>query len=153
MSSEVSNAMRLEVACDLEDLAGAAGLRLHHLVAGPSQRWARWFGDHNDLIPTAVRTAGLRPERRHRLVTTAPLPHLVVESRAPEAPTMTRPENRARAEHVASGDPCSNTPAAWAASIGSTGSEWPTGPGTTRLATVRSLPATQVPGRAATSKE
>lgn len=153
MSSEISNTMRLEVACDLDDLAGADGPRLHDLVAGPPQGWARWFGDHKQPTPVSEKAAGLRPERRHQMVTTAPLPHLTVESRAPEAPTMTRPETRARAEHVASGDPCPNTPAAWAASIGSTGSEWPTGPGTTRLATVRSLPATQVPGRAATSKE
>lgn len=143
MSSEISKTMRrLEVACDLDDLAGAGGLRPHDLVAGPPQGWARRFGDHKRPTPSSERTAGLRPERRHRLVATAPLPHLTVESRAPEAPTMTRPENRARAEHVASGDPCPNTPAAWAASIGSTGSEWPTGPGTTRLATTRSLPAT-----------
>lgn len=151
MSSEVSSNVRLEVACDLQDPAGGNSPGSTIWSPGHRKGWARWFGDRKTPLRPSEMTVGLRPQRRHPLVTTAPLPHLTVESRAPEAPTMTRPENRARAEHVASGDPCPNTPAAWAACIGSTGSEWPTG--TTRLATVRSLPATQVPGRAATSKE
>ncbi|MGY0541384.1 hypothetical protein ACW14X_27980 [Nocardioides sp. YJ-D4] len=58
MSSEITREVRLEVACDLEDLAGADGLRPHDVVAGPPQGWARWFGDRKRLIPLRRRRPG-----------------------------------------------------------------------------------------------
>lgn len=46
---------------------------------------------------------------------------------APDPPIVTRPVLRARAEHVACGDPCPAAPSAWAAGYREQGSEWSTG--------------------------